>query len=456
MSCVRLFFFRGILCAILCCLCAVAPAPAAEEGGIFPFPVESFRLENGMEVVLMPMGHDGVMMDLLIVDVGVRFEKKPDEVEYTHLMEHLMFRGSEKYPLEEIGKINTRFGIYEQGMTASDFTYYFRLFPSDAFEKLTDVLTDRLANLRFTDEEYRAETGAVIGEYTGHYQMPMSMAFQKLYEIAYTTHPYRDFPEHLEYLRKMPENRAQVMKFYENFYRPNNCRLLILGDFKSDDVKRIITQYYGSIKPGRPIPEIPQEPPQQQERTAQVVYPGKTAPHLLIAYRLPGYQLNNSQVPAIDLLRNLYFTKSAPLYRRLVYDEKLLSSMSFPAKYFTVDPGLFTITLTLKDARDMEKVKKLFYEEVEKMKESPCRPVELQEVRERMRFGALMGMDSLYRTAFTYVNFYALSHRTDGISLYYKSLDRITPSDIQKVAGQCLSSSNRVVVTLVQGGEQGE
>jgi zinc protease len=137
-------------------------ALAADIPDMFPFPVESYKLPNGMEVVLIKYGTDGTVIDMLVVDTGSRYEKKPDEIEYTHLMEHLMFRGSKNYTVADVNKIYTKYGVYDQGFTASDFTCYYRIFPKDAMEDLTKIMADRLENLSFTEDEYKAETGAVL------------------------------------------------------------------------------------------------------------------------------------------------------------------------------------------------------------------------------------------------------------------------------------------------------
>jgi len=125
---------------------------AADVPEMFPFPSESYTLPNGMDVVLIKYGSEGTVIDMLVVDTGTRYEKKPDEIEYTHLMEHLMFRGSKNYTVEDVNKIYTKYGVYDQGFTASDFTCYYRIFPEDAMENLTKIMADRLENLSFTED----------------------------------------------------------------------------------------------------------------------------------------------------------------------------------------------------------------------------------------------------------------------------------------------------------------
>jgi predicted Zn-dependent peptidase len=119
-------------------------------------------------------------------------------------------------------------------------------------------------------------------------------------------------PEHLEVLKKMPENQEAVMNFYRNYYKPNNCRLVITGDFDTAKAKEIIEKYYGTLKAGNVKPDIEQEPLQTGEITGEVKYDGKTSPYLLIAYKIPGYDVNNREIPSIDLIKELYFTDSSP------------------------------------------------------------------------------------------------------------------------------------------------
>lgn len=438
-------------------LTLIAPLRADEISGdidMFPFPTESYKLDNGMEVVLIKYGNDGMMMDLLTVDVGSLYEKKPEEIEYTHLMEHLMFRGSENYSADEVDNISSKYGIYEQGFTANDFTCYFRKFPKEAFLELTEIMADKLVKLSFSEDEYRAETGAVLGEYTGQYRMPWSMLYSKLYQTAYKVHPYRDVEEHLEMLELMPENQERVMSFYNNYYKPNNCRLVVVGDFNEEKIKDIIEKTYGAINPGKGTPEIPAEPEQKEEITAFVEYPGETSPYIAIAYRLPAYDIDNFEIPAIDLIKELYFTEASPVYKRLVYEEQLVSGIYFPEHYFTKDPGLFIIQFKLKKEEDIEKVKKIFYEEIEKITSQACSEELLQEIKEKNRYATLTKLDSLDSIGFTFMSKYFLSHNPDGTDLYYKKYFKITPEEIKNVAGNLFRGDNRIVVTLIQKGEE--
>jgi len=365
-----------------------------------------------------------------------------------------MFRGSQNYSMEMVSDIYARYGLYEQGFTASDFTCYYRIFPQEAFSDLSKIMADKFTDLSFTDEEYKAETGAVLGEYLGEYQMPWSMLTSKLYQTAYTLHPYRDVEEHLEVLKKMPENREAVMNFYDNYYKPNNCRLVVVGDFDSEKVKKIIEESYGVLKPGKDLPEVPQEPPQEEERSVQIIYPGKTSPYVLIAYKLPAYDLENIETQSVDLMKEMYFSEGCPLYNRLVYEEKLVTSIYFPSYYFTKDRGLFSVEVKLKIEGDIERVKEIFFEEVEKIRQGLCSSEKLDEIKEKTLYKKLTDLDSLEKISFAFMSSYFLSHDPQGIDKYYENYLKVTPEDIQVTAEKYFSENNRTVITLIEGKEE--
>ncbi|MGV8122182.1 MAG: M16 family metallopeptidase [Candidatus Xenobiia bacterium LiM19] len=433
--------------ALLICIVAAAPSHA----DLYPFSTQSYRLDNGMEVVLIRYGNDGVMMDFLAFDVGMKSEKKPEEIEYTHLMEHLMFRDSKNYPVDKVDEYYSSYGVYSQGYTESDYTCYYRIFPCEAFGRLSEIMADKLVNLDVPDDQYRAETGAVLGEYLAHYRTPLSVLDSRLYQIAFSVHPYRDMPEHLDTLRKMPENRERVMQFYRDYYKPNHCRLVVAGDFDEKVTKEIISRNYGPLKPGKALPGIPMEPAQSAERKAQILYPGKTSPYLQISYHIPGYDPQNMEVPAIDLIRELYFSESSSLYRRLVYQEKLVTSFSLPGGCSTRDPGLFTCVLKLKRRDDMDRTREIFFNEVDSMRNKPCEPGRLEGIREKRRFKTLTNQDSLNRIAFMFASPYFLSGNPQAVHLYYQNYFRITPAEIRAVAEKYLMEKNRIVITLVEG-----
>jgi len=157
------------------------------------------------------------------------------------------------------------------------------------------------------------------------------------------------------------------------------------------------------------------------------------------------------EVPAIDLIRDLYLSESSSLYRRLVYQEKLVTSFSLPGGCSTRDPGLFTCVLKLKRRDDLDRAREIFFSEVYSMRNKPCEPGRLDGIREKRRFKTLTDQDSLNRIAFMFASPYFLSGNPQAVHLYYQNYFRITPAEIRAVAEKYLMEKNRIVITLVEG-----
>lgn len=440
---------RAALAALLLATCA-APAGAA---GLFPFPREVFRLPNGLEVVLMPFPADGLVMDAVIMDVGGRTESKPDEMEYTHLLEHLMFRGSRNYTEARAKDLYVRAGAYEQGFTESDFTCYYRIYPAAAFEKMADLMADKFDGLVFSDDEYKAETGAVLGEYTGHCRQPESRIYNALYRAAFKVHPYRAVSEeeHLATLTRMPDNRARVMAFYERYYKPNNARLVVGGSFDPVLVRRLVTEKYGRLKPGEAVPPLPAEPPSRKEVRVALSGEPDAAPRLAIAWHIPGYDPDDPDVCALDLLAKLHFDRGGALEKQLTLEKGLAASVDFPHHFFSRDPNLFTILITLKRSGDLPAVERLVLDFVAGLSRNRVRPARLEAVKKKARYGALVRYDALDPVMFGFLGPYFLSPRVDAVDRQFERLAAATPEQLRMAARRVFRSENRIVVTFTPG-----
>lgn len=444
---------------LLFSLCALglardpARGDAATElsGGIFPYPRHEFRLDNGLSVVVLPCPSEGLVMDALIVDVGMRAERKPEEVEYTHLLEHLMFRGSVRHTAAEAGAILARAGAYEQGFTESDFTCYYRIFPAEYLDTMTVLLAGKFAGLAFTDEEYKAETGAVLGEYTGHCDSPESLVWNALYRTAFTVHPYRavEPAAHLATLRAMPENRAGVMAFFERFYKPNNARLILCGAVDPATARAAVERAWGPLPPGEPVPAAPEEPPADGERRAALSGAPGSAPRLALAWRIPGYDPDAPDTAALALFAQMHLAAGSPLDTLLCEERALVSEIDWPGHFFARDPSLLAISLKLKDAADLPEVERLVVGHIDKLAGARPSRAKVESAKRKAKYRFLSDLDSLDNILFGFCKGYFLRPEPDATDRFFAALARLSPADLRAAARRAFRPENRVVVAYL-------
>ena len=172
-------------------LLAAGAAPAYAQERIFPFPVHRFELDNGLQVVGVEYDSPGIVAYYTVVRTGSRNEVEAGFSGYAHFFEHMMFRGTERYPTDAYNDVVKRLGADSNAFTTDDWTAYHTVASADALETIIDLESDRFLNLSYSVDDYRTEAGAILGEYNLNFANPFSLLREKLHELAFTVHPYR-------------------------------------------------------------------------------------------------------------------------------------------------------------------------------------------------------------------------------------------------------------------------
>ncbi len=181
----------GFVCA---CLALAATGRAGEpiqSIDIFPYPVAKTVLENGLTVLTIPFDSPGLVAYYTVVRTGSRNEIEAGHSGFAHFFEHCMFRGTVKYPADKYNDILKRLGADSNAFTTDDWTCYHVVASSDALETIADIESDRFMNLKYSEEAFKTEAGAILGEYNKNYSVPFQSMFEELQNTAFTTHTYK-------------------------------------------------------------------------------------------------------------------------------------------------------------------------------------------------------------------------------------------------------------------------
>lgn len=254
--------------------------------GIFPYPYYEQVLDNGLKVIIIPMETPGLVAYYSVVRTGSRDEYEPGHSGFAHFFEHMMFRGTKKYPGSVYDRLVTEMGADANAYTSDDLTCYHLNFATEDLEKVMELESDRFQNLFYEEQAFKTEAGAVHGEYLKGLSSPYFLLSEKLMDTAFDVHTYKHttigFRQDIE---AMPTMYDYSRSFFNRYYRPENVVLLIVGDIDPAATMELVHQYYGNWQKGFVPPQVPVEPEQQGERTASVVYNGQTLPILCIAYK---------------------------------------------------------------------------------------------------------------------------------------------------------------------------
>jgi len=415
---------------------------------IIPFPTETRTLPNGLTVIVTKMPSDGLAAYWTVVRTGSRDEYEPGRTGFAHFFEHMMFRGTERFPSDVYNRIITTIGADANAYTTDDHTAYHLAMATEDLEQVMQIESDRFQNLSYAESAFQTEAGAVYGEYRKSRTEPEFALYEELVGTAFERHPYGHTT--LGYERDiaiMPTLFDYSREFFKRYYRPENTVLFIAGDVEPNAVFALVEKYYGGWQRGYVPPQIPAEPEQTEERHVDVAYDGQTLPILMVAYKLPVYDAADRTRVAADLFADLAFGETSEAYRRLVLDEQVVEDLDAGASY-NRDPGLLEIYAHVKDPEKVEYVLGVIDETISHFRAEPPDAARLADLQKRLRYGFLMGLQTPDDVASHVAQFIALSGDLKGLDQLYATYAAITPDDVQMAAERYLEPERRTVGVL--------
>src|SRR3954463_11711313 len=267
-------------------------------------PVTYYKLNNGLKVVLSPDHTAPTIAVGVYYNIGFRIEPK-NRTGFAHLFEHMMFQGSENLGKMEFIQLVQKNGGILNGSTRFDFTNYFEVLPAHKLETALWAEADRMKGLKIVQENLTNQQGVVKNEvkvnvlnqpYGGFPWLDMP---QYANENWYNAHNFYGDLADLD-----SANLEDVQSFFKTYYSPNNAAISIVGDFNSEEVKKHIQKYFGSI-PKVQLPPKPDLAEAKQTKEKRFVKEDKLAnkPAIAIAYKMP--ERNTPEYFAMGLIDQL-------------------------------------------------------------------------------------------------------------------------------------------------------
>jgi zinc protease len=422
--------------------------PTQPQAPVFPFEYEKLVLENGFTAYLVAGGAPGVISHVNMVRTGSRDEVEPGRSGFAHFFEHMMFRGTEKYP--DYDGVTSSMGAARNAFTSNDMTVYYLTLSNEYLEQVIDLEADRFQNLRYTEDVFRTEAGAILGEYQQGRLSPFRFLDEAVRATAWDEHTYGHTTIGLEPdIRAMPEMYDYSLDFYQRHYRPENVVLVIAGDFDTEQAKRLIREHYGDWSPGYVPPAVPVEPQQTAPRDSMVAYPGRTLPIVSIAYKSPAWSATDTVAVALEVLGRAAFGPNSELSRRLVLQERRVQYLS-PGFGLARDPGLVSLTTMVTNPANVEAVEAEILAEVERFRSELVDAATLAAVKSNMKYGFLMGLEEAQGIAFSLIPFVINTGTVEAVEDFYRTLEAVTPEHMREAARRYLTPERRTIITMVQ------
>jgi predicted Zn-dependent peptidase len=412
------------------------------------FPVDEHELSNGLRIRLLEDRALPVATLYSFFRVGSRNER-PGITGISHLFEHMMFNGSRKYGPKEFDRRLEAAGGSSNAYTSNDVTAYYEDFASDALPIVLDLEADRMASLSIDDGSLAREREVVKEERRFRTDNDIDgMMDEAMGALAFVAHPYR-WPV-IGWMSDIDAiTRGDCERYFQSYYAPNNCTLVLVGDFDRGDALARIRQLYGSIPSGGDLPTVATgEPPQKGERRAVIRYPSQ-APALLFGYRAPAGGDEDALV--LDLIETaLGSGEGARLKRALVYEQELCVE-AHAGFGWRIDPGLFEISLKLNPGTDPLRAESALLAELARFSDQGISEAELMRAKNLVRAQLLRGLSTTNGRAHNIGQMEVLLGSWRALLDLPDRYARIGVADVRRVACRVLTPHLRNVVTLLPG-----
>ncbi len=341
---------------------------------------DKFVLQNGLRVIVHNDKTTPIVAFNLLYDVGAR-DEDPNRTGFAHLFEHLMFGGSINIP--DYDKIVEMSGGQNNAFTSNDITNYYITLPKENLEHAFRLESDRMLGLAFTPKSLEVQRQVVIEEFKQNYlNQPYGDIHLLLRPLAYKKHPYQ-WPTIGKNIQHIADaTMTSVKDFFYKYYAPNNAILVVAGDVKVDEVKKLAEKWFGPIEPRKvPIRIIPNEPPQLKARFLEVK---RDVPVdvIYIAFHMCSRQ--SKTYYATDLISDILSRgKSSRLYMNLVKEKKLFSDIDAFISGDR-DPGLFYFAGKIASNVSIELAEQGIYDEINKLQNFLVPDDELRKVKNKV------------------------------------------------------------------------
>lgn len=426
---------RGTMVAVVAGALVASPAAALTYAG----RVREQVLPNGLKLLLLEEHKAPVAVFQVWYRVGLRNETL-GRTGLSHLLEHMMFKGTEKVGPEEYSKIIQRNGGNTNAFTTQDYTTYFATMASDRIGVVNELEADRMAHLQFQEDLFAPERQVVMEERRLRTDdSPVAALFEAISAAAYTAHPY-GWPV-IGWMEDIRQSRlADLKEYFQQYYTPNNAVVIVAGDFDTAQLAAAIEKAFGAIAAGSPPPPVRAvEPPQQGERRVTVRREAQL-PFVGLAYHVPN--LHQPDAAAIEVLAGvLAGGKSARLYRELVYRRRLAREANGSYEYTSKDPGTFTLYAQPLPGKTPAELERALLAEIKKLQSKPPSEREVEKAKNGIEAGFVFAQDSLFYQALL-LGQYEIAGDWRLIDQYLPRVRAVSAEDVRRVAATYLIADN--------------
>jgi zinc protease len=410
--------------------------------------ITDFKLDNGLEVVVIPDHRAPVVTHMIWYKVGAA-DETPGKSGLAHFLEHLMFKGTEKNPGDTFSQDVAEIGGQENAFTTSDYTGFYQRVPREHLKEMMALEADRITGLVLTDEVVKPELNVVLEEQNMRVaNNPVGRLGEQMDAALYLNHPYgRPAIGWRQEIEKL--SRDDALAFYRRFYTPNNAVVIVAGDVSADEVKADAEATYGKVaqRAENNPRQHPMEPLQEAPRTVTLADARVTRNYLVPSETTakPG------ESEALDVLTSVIGSGSnSRLYRTLVVDKGIALNAGASYASTALDYAKLGVYGVPKPGVSLSQVEAGIDAVLADVIEHGVTADELDSAKNRLIAEAVYAQDNQATLARWYGAAIACGETVDMVQAWPDHVRAVTAADVQAVARQWLDRRRSVTGYLVQ------
>ena len=424
-------------------------------------PASGFAREPEAEIKKLPFNHITLQNGLAIYSIEDHFsptvavqvwyhvgsKDDPDKRSgFAHLFEHMMFKGNEHLTPETFEQLTENVGGENNAYTAPDVTVYHEVVPSNYLQPVLWAEAERMASLALNDANFNSERDVVKEEYRQRILAnPYGEFSLATDQKSFAVHPYKR-PSIGNIAELDAAQLPEVKAFHSTFYRPDNATLIVVGDFKANDLESWTKKYFDSIP--RPTTKIPRvtavEPPRREDKNE--VLSSAKAPLPAFAVTYLGPSVRNNDEPALDLAEEILSGgQSSRLYQSLVYEQQVAQRASF-SDDLREDLGLLTFRVIVASGKSLPEAEKSLNDQIEKILKDGVTEAELDKAKNRFLTGKLMERETNNGKASALGEAAVIYRDPNHINTDLPKYQAVTAGEIKDILDKYIAGKKKVLI----------
>lgn len=428
---------------------ALAPAkegvaPASAAPALPESNARVFTLKNGLTVIVEEDHSAPVASVQAWCGTGSINEGKWMGAGLSHILEHMLFKGTETRKVGDISRQVQDRGGYINAYTSFDRTVYWIDVPADGASEAVDIVADAMMNSTLPEEEYTKEQEVIRREFAMGFDDPNRQSSQLMLRTVFGESPFRHpVIGYLDIYNKL--TRDDVMEYYKARYVPNNLTFVIVGDVDADKIHQQLEAFFEkyprrSIEPGY----VASEPEQIGRREAHEEFPTELT-RVALTWRVPG--LTNPDTPALELLGDVLGSGRSSILNQQIREQKRLAHSIDAGMFSLQTDGVWSID-AMCDPAKREEVEKEALAIVEKVKTDGVTQADLDKARRSMLSRQISGLATARGKASDLGSSWLLTRNPNFSKDYLDAIAKVTPADLQRVAQHYLREDRLNVTSL--------